>query len=132
MQLPWWTSVAESALVCAGAALEWPLALYVLTRGGRQRVPALTVLAIASLVVYQLGLGLAGLAPSVDEAETWLRETWPGPALLPALWLVLTAALAAFEGPEPLRPRLRGFFQAAAVFGLGAGSFFAAGVFTDL
>ncbi len=125
--------VAESALVCAGVVLEWALALYVLTRGGWTRVPVLAALAMAALVVYHGGVGLALVAHSMEAATLLLRATWLGPALLPALWLALTAALAADEGPEAQRGRLRGAFQVAAILGLGLGLFFAAaGMFTDL
>jgi hypothetical protein len=133
MILPgWWPSWGEPALQWAGAVSVWALALYVITRGGWARIAILAALAMAALVLYQVGLAVGPLAPDFDTEVTWLRATWPGPALLPALWLLVTAALAADEAPEPLQPFFRRLLWVWAVAAPAAGVFFAAGSLTTL
>ena len=87
---PW----GEAVLLCAAAVVVWTLSLYVVSRGGWQPVPALATLAMWALALYELGVGVGSIAPDNQTWKLWFRVTWPGPALLPALWLLLTAALA--------------------------------------
>jgi hypothetical protein len=119
-------------LECAGALVVWALALYVITRGGWRRIPVLAALTMAALATYQVGLGLSSIAPDGLTALAWLRYTWPGPALLPALWLALAAALAVEEGPESWRPRLGRWLTPVAVVAMVSGLAFATSAAGDL
>ena len=121
--LPWWPFWLEGAALYAGTLLAWALALYVATRGGLRPVPVLASLATFMLVAYLLGqtVGTLTLEENLHTGVIWFRRTWWGAALAPALWLLLTLALAADEGPEALLPRLRQAFWGAAVVLLGLG-----------
>src|SRR5919108_2502841 len=118
--LAWPPVWAEGAALYAGAALSWALALYVTTRGGLRRIPLLAALAMGALVVYLLGQGVGVLAPDHATWAAWFRRTWWGVALAPALWLLVTLALVADEGPEALLPRLRRLFWGVAIVSLSA------------
>ena len=98
--LLWWSDVAEGALLCAGALAAWALALYVATRGGLRRVPLLTSSALALLAAYLLGIGLATLTPEHPNWNVWLRNTFFGAALVPAVWLVTALVLYVEEAPS--------------------------------
>src|SRR5579884_1960097 len=126
-------SWAELAVVYGGALLVWALALYVLTRGRPGRIPTLAALAMLALTVYLLGQAVGGLAPDLPTWATWVARTWPGAALGPALWLLLTLAMAADEGPDPVRRAVRRLLLPTAVVTLALGALLAiAGVATDL
>jgi hypothetical protein len=120
---PW----GEAVLLCAASVVVWTLSLYVVSRGGWQPVPALATLSMWALALYELGVGVGSIAPDDQTWKLWFRGTWPGPALLPALWLLLTAALAVEEGPAAWQPRLRGLFRVALCTALPLGLLFAAG-----
>jgi hypothetical protein len=122
---------SEAVLLCAASVVVWALSLYVVSRGGWQPVPALATLAMWALALYELGIGVGSFAPDDQTWRLWFRGTWPGPALLPALWLLLTAALAADEGPAERQPRLRRLFRLALATALPLGLLFAAGAFGE-
>jgi hypothetical protein len=124
--LPWWPNTGEGVLVYVGMLLVYTLGLYVLTRG-EGRVAVLACLAMGTFAVYLLGLWAGGLA-FPDEPLTWaawLRATWWGGALSPALWLLLVFVLAVDEGPDAIRARLQAFLLPMAVVVLGLGGLFA-------
>src|SRR4051812_35030416 len=107
--------------VYAGTLLSWLLALYVLTRGGLRRIPVLAALAMLGLVFYLLGYALSALAPDPSPALGWLRWTWWGAAVGPALWLLLAVALVADEGQAPLAARFGRLFGPLATAALAVG-----------
>jgi hypothetical protein len=106
--LPCWR--AWGAVLYGGAVLVRALALYVATRGEFGRIPVLAALPMLGLTTYLLGQSLGGFTSDLQVWATWLARTWSGAALGPTLWLVLTLALAAEDGPEPLRSRLERLF----------------------
>jgi hypothetical protein len=117
----------EALLLCAGSIVVWSLSLYVVSRGGWHPVPTLAAVAMWALVLYELGVGLGAFAPDDATWRLWVRGTWPGPALLPALWLLLTAALAVDEAEAAQRPRWRRLFRIALLVAGPLGLLFAAG-----
>jgi hypothetical protein len=131
--LSWWPAWGEGAVLYAGTALAWALGLYVATRGGLRRVSLLAVLAVGALTPYLLGQALGALAPDRSLWVAWLRGTWWGAALAPALWFLTTLTLAVDEGPEDQLPRLRRQFWPVAVVALALGGLLAvAGTVGDL
>jgi hypothetical protein len=126
--------MTEGVLVYSGMLLVWMLGLYVLSRAS-SRTAWLTFLAMATFAGYLLGLWAGALAFPDDPRgwAAWLRATWWGGALAPALWLLLVVSLAADEGPESVRARLRPRFRsiAVAVLAIAAG-FVALGTATAL
>lgn len=108
-------------MLYAGALISWALGLYVISRGGPARVPLLTFLATAALVVYLSGQGLAALAPAHALWLAWLHRSWWAAGIAPSLWLCLTLALFADEGPEETVRRLRPLLLTAAITFLAAG-----------
>ena len=123
---------AEVGVECAGALAVWALSLYVVSRAGWRPVPALAALAMWALVLYELGVGLSQLAPDGATWALWSRVSWPGPALLPALWLLLTAALSEDEAEAAQRPTQRRLFRLALFTALPLGIVFALLAPTDL
>lgn len=111
----WWGDVAEGGLLCAGSLAAWALALYVATRGGLRRVPVLTAAALALLAAYLLGIGLATLTPEHPSWHVWLRNTFFGAALVPAVWLLVALVLYVEEGPS-----LRGGGEVGGAAGTGS------------
>src|SRR5712692_5997388 len=107
-----------------GALLVWALALYVASRAPTRRAPILAALAMLCLAAYLGGEALGALAPDLETWSSWLRRTWLAPTLALAVWLVLTLALAADEGPEPLAGRVRRLFLPVAVAAVGLGVVF--------
>lgn len=116
-----------------GALLVWALALYVASRAPTRRAPMLAALAMLCLAVYLGGEALGALAPDLATWSSWLRRTWLAPCVALAAWLVLTLALAADEGPEPLAGRVQRLFLPVAVVAVGLGVVFGViGTFTTL
>jgi hypothetical protein len=97
----------QGLLLGAGAVLVWALALYVASRAPNRRAPVLAALAMLCLAAYLAGEALGALAPELSDWANWLRRTWWAPSLAAPIWLVLTLALAADEGAEPLASRMR-------------------------
>jgi hypothetical protein len=112
----------QGVVLGAGAVLVWALALYVASRAPSRRAPLLAALAMLCLAAYLTGEALGAFAPDLPGWSIWLRRTWWATSLAAPAWLVLTLALAADEGPEPLAERVRRVLLpvAAAAFFLGA------------
>src|ERR1700737_1039338 len=112
----------QGAVLGAGAVLVWALALYVASRAPSRRAPLLAALAMLCLAAYLCGEALGALAPDLSTWSSWLRRTWWATSLAAPGWLVLTLAMAADEGPEPLASRVRRIFLPVAVvaFSIGA------------
>jgi hypothetical protein len=123
---------AEVVVECGGALAVWALSLYVISRAGWSPVATLAALAMWTLVLYELGVGLSLLALDDATWALWSRVSWPGPALLPALWLLLTAALSEDEGETAQQPALRRLFRLALFTALPVGIVFALLAPTDL
>lgn len=124
----------QGLVLGAGAVLVWALALYVASRAPSRRAALLAALAMLCLAAYLTGEALGAFAPDPLSWSAWLRRTWWATSLAAPAWLVLTLALAADEGPEPLASRVkRVFFMpvAVAAFAVGAG-FGLVGTFTLL
>jgi hypothetical protein len=119
MLLSWWPAWIEGSVLFVGTVIAWALGLYVVTRGGLRRVPLLATLAVFAISIYLLGQALGALAPERAAWLAWLRRTWWGAALAPALWLALTLALAIDEGPAGLVEWLRRAFWPATALALG-------------
>src|SRR5258708_17673426 len=116
-----------------GAVVVWALALYVASRAPTRRAPMLAALAMLCLAVYLAGEALGALAPDLGTWSSWLRRTWLAPSVALAAWLVLTLALAADEGAEPLASRVQRLFRPIAVSAIGLGVVFGVlGTFTNL
>src|SRR5687767_2257071 len=136
--LLWWQDVAEGALLCAGGLAAWALALYVATRGGLRRVPLLTAAALALLAAYLIGIGLATLTPEHPDWHWWLRNTFFGAALVPAVWVVTALVLYVEEGPPAVGTPAAGETWRALLPWLASGLlatgavFAILGTFTDL
>ena len=92
----------QGVVLGAGAVLVWALALYVASRAPSRRAPLLAALAMLCLAAYLTGEALGAFAPDLPGWSIWLRRTWWATSLAAPAWLVLTLALAADEGPEPL------------------------------
>jgi len=76
---------------------------------------------------------LGAFAPDPPSWSVWLRRTWWATSLAAPAWLVLTLALAADEGPEPLASRVRRVFLPVAVAAFAIGAVFGlVGTFTLL
>ena len=106
--MAWWNDgiVQGGALGC-GPVLVWALALYVASRAPSRRASMLAALAMLCLAAYLTGEALGALAPDLPTWSGWLRRTWLAPSLAAPAWLILTLALAADEGPEPLSSQIR-------------------------
>ncbi len=130
----WLNDGTLQALVLGGGALlVWALALYVASRAPTRRAPMLAALAMLCLAVYLAGEALGALAPDLGTWSSWLRRTWLAPSVALAAWLVLTLALAADEGAEPLASRVQRLFLPIAVSAIGLGVVFGVlGTFTNL
>jgi hypothetical protein len=130
----WLNDGTVQALVLGGGALlVWALALYVASRAPTRRAPMLAALAMLCLAAYLAGEGLGALAPDLGTWSNWLRRTWLAPSVALAAWLVLTLALAADEGAEPLARRVQRLFLPIAVSAIGLGVVFGVlGTFTNL
>jgi hypothetical protein len=124
---PW----GEAVLLCVAAVVVWTLSLYVVSRGGWQPVPALATLSMWALAFYELGIGIGSFTPDDQLWRLWFLGTWPGPALLPALWLLLTGALSVAESGAAQRPRARSLFRLALLTMLPLGLLFAVGAGFD-
>jgi hypothetical protein len=108
----------------SGAVLVWALALYVASRAPTRRAPVLAALAMLCLAAYLVGEALGALSPDLQGWSTWLRRTWWGPSLAAPIWLLLSLALAADEGPEPIANRVRQYFIPLATGAIGLGALF--------
>jgi MFS family permease len=117
----WWPVWGDGVVLYLGAVLAWALALYVLARGGMSRVPLLASLAMLMLIGYLVGQALGNLSPDVSVWAAWLARTWWGAGFAPAVWLGLTLALAADEGPERYRSLMHRLFWVALVGSLAIG-----------
>src|SRR5438552_1181224 len=123
----------QGLLLGGGGMLVWALALYVASRAPTRRASMLAALAMLCLAAYLGGEALGALAPDLGTWSTWLRRTWIAPSVALAAWLVLTLALAADEGPEPLASRVQRLFVPVAVLAVGIGvAFGLVGTFTTL
>src|SRR5712671_651084 len=100
----------QAVVLGGGGMLVWALALYVASRAPTRRASLLAALAMLCLAAYLSGEALGALAPDLAAWSGWLRRTWLAPTLAVAFWLLLTLALAADEGPEPLAGRVRRLF----------------------
>src|SRR5712692_9593652 len=114
----------QAVVLGGGALLVWALALYVASRAPTRRGPMLGALAMLCLAAYLAGEALGALAPDLGTWSSWLRRTWLATSLAPPVWLVLTLALAADEGPEPVASRLRRLFLPVAIVAVGVGIVF--------
>jgi N-terminal 7TM region of histidine kinase len=114
----------QGALLAAGGLLVWSLALYVASRAPTRRAPLLAALAMLCLATYLTGEALGALAPDLPTWSGWLRRTWWAPSLALPVWLALTLALAADEGPERLAAPLRRWFLPVTAVGLTIGAAF--------
>lgn len=123
----------QAYVLGGGALLVWALALYVASRAPTRRAPMLAALAMLCLAAYLGGEALGALAPDLGTWSSWLRRTWLAPSVALAAWLVLTLALAADEGPEPLAGRVQRLFVPVAMIAVGLGVVFGVvGTFTTL
>src|SRR6266849_4998700 len=123
----------QAYVLGGGALLVWALALYVASRAPTRRAPMLAALAMLCLAAYLCGEALGALAPDLGTWSSWLRRTWLATSVALPAWLVLTLALAADEGPEPLAGRVRRIFLPVALAAVGIGAVFGLlGSFTTL
>ena len=95
-----------------GAAAGWATGLYVLTRGGAQRIPLSAAAALGALALYMVGEAAA-------DAPGWQRATWWVAVVGSAVWAGLVNRLAAEEAPTRL-PTWTG--EAALVVAVAAGA----------
>jgi hypothetical protein len=132
--MAWWNDGGvQGAVLGAGAVLVWALALYVASRAPSRRAPLLAAFAMLCLAAYLTGEALGALAPDPPSWSIWLRRTWWATSLAAPAWLVLTLALAADEGPEPLASRVQRWFVPLAVAAFALGAIFGlVGTFTSL
>jgi hypothetical protein len=123
----------QGVVLGAGAVLVWATALYVGSRAPSRRAPLLAALPMLCLAAYLTGEALGAFAPDPPSWSIWLRRTWWATSLAAPAWLVLTLALAADEGPEPLASRVRRAFLPITVLAFGTGAVFGLlGLFTLL
>src|SRR5260370_1295098 len=115
----------QAYVLGGGALLVWALALYVASRAPTRRAPMLAALAMLCLAVYLAGEALGALAPDLGTWSSWLRRTWLAPSVALAAWLVLTLALAADEGAQPLANPVQRLFRPIAAAAIGPGDVFA-------
>src|SRR6266704_2997591 len=123
----------QGLVLGTGAVLVWALALYVASRAPSRRAALLAAVAMLCLAAYLTGEALGAFAPDPPSWSVWLRRTWWATSLAAPAWLVLTLALAADEGPEPLASRVRRVFLPVAVAAFAIGAVFGlVGTFTLL
>src|ERR1043166_1167510 len=103
-------SLVQGSLLSSGAVLVWALGLYVASRSPSRRVSLLSAAAMLCLGAYLMGEALGALSPDLPTWADWLRRTWWAPNLALPIWLVLTLALTAEEGPEPVAIAMRRCF----------------------
>ncbi|MBV9578521.1 MAG: hypothetical protein JO057_08030 [Chloroflexi bacterium] len=111
-------------LLGSGAVLVWALALYVASRAPGRRASVLAAAAMLCLAVYLGGEALGALAPDVADWSSWVRRTWWAPCLALPLWLGLSLALAADEGPSRLAAWARRWWLPLTLLALGIGGVF--------
>jgi N-terminal 7TM region of histidine kinase len=123
----------QGLLLGSGGVLVWSLALYVASRAPTRRAPMLAAFAMLCLATYLTGEALGALAPDLPTWSSWLRRTWWAPSLALPVWLALTLALAADEGPERLAAPVKRWLVPIAAVGLAIGATFGlAGGLTNL
>jgi hypothetical protein len=118
--------------LASGAVLVWALALYVASRAPTRRAPILAAVAMLCLAAYLLAQAIGALASDLQTWAAWQRRAWWAPTLALPVWLALTLALAADEGPEPWATRVRRWLLPISVAALVVGVLFAvSGVLTN-
>src|ERR1043166_4720914 len=115
----------QGLLLASGAVLVWALALYVASRSPSRRVSLLSAAAMLCLAVYLMGEALGALATDLPTWVGWLRGTWWAPSLALPIWLTLSLALTAEEGPDGWARTAGRALLPVAVSALGLGAFFA-------
>src|SRR5579864_4526608 len=114
----------EGAVLGGGSILVWFLALYVASRAPTRRAPLLAALAMLCLAIYLLGEALGNLAPDLESWGSWLRRTWWAPSLALPVWLTVTLALAADEGPADWATRVQRALLPIAIVAIATGAVF--------
>src|SRR5436853_6665307 len=114
----------QGALLATGGVLVWALALYVASRAPARQTTLLAAAAMLCLATYLTGEALGALAPDLPTWSSWLRRTWWAPSLALPVWLALTLALAADEGPERLAAPAKRWLVPVAALGLTIGATF--------